>query len=48
MEKVHTLFSVAYKFMFISKVHEKLEENLKDQAALAACRIQKNLAQRFT
>jgi hypothetical protein len=36
------------KFMFISKVHERLEENLKDQAALAACRIQKNLAQRFT
>jgi hypothetical protein len=36
------------KFMFISKVHEKLEENLKDQAPLAACRIQKTLAQRFT
>jgi hypothetical protein len=30
------------------QVHDKLEENLKDQAALAACRIQKNLAQRFT
>jgi hypothetical protein len=36
------------KFMFISKVHEKLEENLKDKAAFAAYRIQKTLAQRFT
>jgi hypothetical protein len=34
--------------MFISEVHENLEENLKDQAALAACRIKKPLAQRFT